>query len=99
MVEERCGNCVNYSPHVYYPQVGRCLVFSTGVSESDSCDKFKRASIDELLNALGGEGSVYCTTCGATLVDEEELKAHSRNHRLAIRAVIDEAIAEEARAD
>ncbi|MCX8184214.1 MAG: hypothetical protein RMI56_04965 [Sulfolobales archaeon] len=98
MIDEKCRNCANYSPHIHFPQVGRCLVFDTGVSESDSCSKFRRISIDDLLSTLGREGSVYCATCGTSLISEEDLKTHSRSHCLTTRVVIDEAIAEESKA-
>jgi len=50
--------------------------------------------------ALEKEGYIYCSTCRATLVDPEEVRAHAaRGHELHFGALVDEAFSEAAAAD
>lgn len=98
MAEEVCRNCLHYQPHVFFPYIGYCSTNERSVHENETCGRFKRVSLDELLSALDTRGGVYCVTCGATIVDRDQLESHPKAHRVVTGMVIDEAIAEEAKA-
>lgn len=97
MDEEKCRDCIHFRPHGLYPYFGYCSSHMTGTHELEACERFKRATLDELLSAIDRGGGVYCMTCRTTIVDKLELENHPRGHRVVVSIVFDEAVAEEAK--
>ena len=99
MGKKSCINCVYFKPNIYHPYLGLCILKTESgsvVEIVEICDKFKETSLDELKQVLKQQGWLLCLTCRKTIVDEEELEKHFKEHIVVSGIVIDEAVSEEA---
>jgi thioredoxin-related protein len=99
MNRKSCIHCIYFKPNIHNPYLGLCdLKIEAGsvVETVEICDKFREVSLDELKHVLKQQGWLYCLTCRKTIVDEEELEKHFKEHIVVSGVVIDESVAEEA---
>lgn len=98
MQREKCLDCAYFRPHPYFPYVGLCILQQEArvASTVEACASFKRASLNELKEALREEGWLYCLDCNSVITDEGELEEHYNRYRIAVGVVIDEVFREEA---
>ncbi|MCC6016761.1 MAG: hypothetical protein LM582_06950 [Desulfurococcaceae archaeon] len=99
MSKRSCIHCVYFKPNIHYPYLGLCILkieLGSVVETVEICDKFKETSLGELKQVLKQQGWLYCLTCRKTIVDEEELEKHFKEHIVVSGVVVDEAVSEEA---
>ncbi len=97
MSNKSCFYCIHFKPNIHYPFLGLCTIKDKNIVERvEICDSYRGSSLEELKKVLKTQGWLYCLTCRKTIVDEEELEEHVREHVVISGVIIDEAVPEEA---